>query len=300
MANFSYATPTDLGTYLPGVNVNANYSLFQAFIASASSLVTRKCNQYFWSEGPYGRFFDGEGMSQMLAGKHALYGKIGKIGACSLGATSLTFTADPIYGGPAPVIGDIFTLDQSASQELVTVSAVSGTGPYTLTVGATQFQHAASTVASTIQVKLAYFENQPLAQWTVTLAGDGVNPGSNYFLWPRQRPNIESSASGAATLTRPWYGVDIAHIPVSGTSYLPINISGYDTVEIIAYWGWPAVPDEIKHRTLKVAARMWRMAPLGWAPVEGNADVGLVRMNQYLDPEDIEFFRTSDLVKRAY
>src|SRR5215472_13204648 len=61
-------------------------------------------------------------------------------GATAAGATSLSYNAST---GGAPAVNDIFGIDAGLSTaEQVTVSAVSGTGPYTLTVGATRFAHA--------------------------------------------------------------------------------------------------------------------------------------------------------------
>src|SRR3989441_3589706 len=70
--------------------------------------------------------------------------KSGTIAAASSGVTSLTYTASD---GIAPAIGDKFVIGSGATQETVTVSNVSGGGPYTLTVGTTQFAHGAGTAA---------------------------------------------------------------------------------------------------------------------------------------------------------
>ena len=174
-----------------------------------------------------------------------------------------------------------------------------GNGTYTLTlVTGTQFTHAASTVASVISLRLAYFENQPIAQWTAAFPGDGVTPGSAYFLWPRNRPNAGSSQG--ATLPRPFCGVDIAHIPPAGTTFLPSSIPGYLTIALTANWGWPGVPDIIKDLTCKIAARLWRLRESGYAEVLGSSDIGIVNLFNAFDPIDRLVLQTSDLVVRYF
>lgn len=74
--------------------------------------------------------------------------KTGTIASASAGATSLSYT---VGTGGAPVNGDIFVLDTGTNvSEVVTVTGVSGTGPYTLTVAATRFAHGASAPASAL------------------------------------------------------------------------------------------------------------------------------------------------------
>ncbi len=92
-------------------------------------------------------FFDAVGAGgtgHPIVANTTVTGKSGTIAAAPAGATTLTYT---VTAGPAPAAGDLFTLDTGASMEQVTVSAVSGTGPYTLTVGPTAFAHAAGTPA---------------------------------------------------------------------------------------------------------------------------------------------------------
>ncbi len=74
--------------------------------------------------------------------------RTGTIAAASAGATSLTYT---VVTGGTPIIGDIFGIDAGLSTaEQVTVTAVSGGGPFTLTVAATRFAHGAAAPASAL------------------------------------------------------------------------------------------------------------------------------------------------------
>lgn len=276
MAASSYATTADLSAYLPDVSVTAQSAVWSTYLSVASRFLDEALGQYFYDDGAYVRYFDAAGNSKIDTGQHPFFGKAGTIVAASAGATTLTYT---VTYGPVPVVGDVFTLDLGTAAESVTISAVSGTGPYTLTVGATTQAHKAGTTASTINIRLGYFENQPLVSWTPTLAGDGVTPGSNYFLYPRDRPRVGSTVDAAAR--RPWYGFDIAHIPVGNTSYLPLGIPGYATVAITANWGWPVVPDRIKDVTCRIAARMWRARDTGWTGVIGNVETGITHLRLF-------------------
>lgn len=274
MASTAYATMQDWQMYSPQVSIPAN-TQFGAFLLSAvSRWVDNQMGQYFYADGYSTKFFDSDGDRSVTTGQHRFYGKIGTIGAVSQGATSLTFT---LLRGPVPVNGDQLIIDVASTQETVTINgAVTGAvpGPYTCPCTATAFAHAASTSASTIQVKLAYFENQPLAQWVTVLSGNGITPPTNYFLWPRNPRNADSSAD--ATQLRPWEAIDIAHIPISNTTFLPSSIPGYLTASVTAHWGWPVVPDPIKDFTLRWAIKMWRSRESGWAESIGSAETGIV------------------------
>lgn len=297
MANIAYATTTDLAEYLPGVAQTEAAAVWTTFLNSASRFLDDKLGQHFYDDGYYTRYFDGgDGEANITVGR-PFYGASGTIAACALGATSLTYSASPLAPA-APQVGDTLTLDIGSLQEQVAISNVSGTGPYVLTTAATQYGHAAATGATTIEVKLAYFENQPIAEWVTILSGDGVTPPSNYFLWPRQRGNAGSSLTTNARA--PWYGLDIAHIPISQTTYLPSSIPGYLTVAITAHWGWPAVPDILTHITCKMAARAWRARDSGWSEVLGATDIGVVKMFQHFDPSDEYTLLSSGLTNTVY
>lgn len=260
----SYAAVSDLvgsGGYLRDPNPNINSAIMNTLLGASSRLIDEICGQYFYDDGQYTKYFDGTGVSHFTTYDHPLFGSSGTIASCIQGATTLTYTASPLAPRP-PAIGDIISLDIVGTLiEQVTISNVTGTGPYTLTVGATAHAHATNTVATTIQVQLAYFENQPIAQWVTVLSGDGVTPPSNFFLWPRNRGRIGSAADNAAL--KPWTGMDISHIPISNTNYLPSSIPGYMTIAVTAHWGWPVVPDLIKDLTCKIAARLWRKRQMG-------------------------------------
>jgi hypothetical protein len=291
LAASSYASISDLALYLPDPSSSANTTIWNVLLSMASRFIESQFGQYFYADGQSTKSFDGEGTSEFFTGQHPFYGKVGTIGAISGGATSVVFTS---LNGVAPVNGDVLYVDAANLAEALTINgAVTGTGPYTCPIAASSFAHVAGTPASTIQVTLAYFENQPIAQWTATLAGNGITPGTNYWLWPRNRQTAGSTANPAAL--RPWSGIDIAHIPVSATSFLPGSIPGYATVAINAQWGWPAVPDLIKDLCCKVAARAWKARASGWTNVTGSADIGLVQRLMHFDPVDEAVLLASDL-----
>ena len=69
--------------------------------------------------------------------------------AAAAGATSLTHTA--VVGGAPVANTETYIIDQGlATQEAVTPTNVSGTGPYTLTVPATKFAHSANAPATIV------------------------------------------------------------------------------------------------------------------------------------------------------
>jgi len=274
MASTAYGTMADFALYMKDVNQPVNQEIATFLLSSVSRWVDNQMGQYFYSDGVSTKYFDSSGEASVETGQHRFYGKIGTIGAVSVGATSLTFT---LLRGPAPVQGDVLILDVAGTQETVTINgAVTGTppGPFTCPVTATAFGHVAGTSATTIQVKLAYFENQPLAQWVTVLSGNGIAPPSNYFLYPRNPRNADSSAD--PTQLRPWEAIDIAHIPISQTQFLPSSIPGYLTASVTANWGWPVVPDPIKDFTVRWAVKMWRARAAGWAESLGDTNTGIV------------------------
>jgi hypothetical protein len=274
VAATAYGTMADFALYMKDVNQPANTAIANLLLSSVSRWVDNQLGQYFYSDGYSTKYFDGAGSGSIETGQHKFYGKIGTIGVVGAGATSLTFT--PLRG-PAPVQGDALILDVGASQETVTINgAVVGSvpGPYTCPITATAAGHAAGTSATSIQVRLAYFENQPLAQWVTNLAGNGIAPPTNYMLWPRNPRNADSSAD--PTQLRPWEAIDIARIPISQTQFLPSSIPGYLTVAVTANWGWPVVPDPIRDFTARWAVKMWRSRAAGWTETIGNAATGEV------------------------
>lgn len=133
-------------------------------------------------------------------------------------------------------------------------------------------------------VQQAHFENEPVSTW-ITVTGDGVTPGStNWWYFPANPRLIGSTSSNTAT--RPYYGIDLAIIPAPNTTYLPNFVPGYRTVAITASWGWPVVPDDIKHMTLKMAARIWNQYQASWNDVKGVADIGMVDISKHFDMQD--------------
>lgn len=291
-----YAASSDLALYLADVNPSQNAAVWNLMLTVASRFLDDYCGQIFYDDGVYVRYFDGEGTATFDT--PPFFARSGTIAQVSAGAVTLVYTPAIAEDNMAPIVGDMFNLDASPLAEQVTVSAVvnNGNGTFNLTVGPTLFGHAAKTVASVITLQLAYFENQPVAQWTAAFPGDGVTPGSAYFLWPRNRPN--AGVTSAPTLPRPFYGVDIAHIPPSGTTFLPSSIPGYLTIAFTANWGWPGTPDIIKDLTCKLAAKLWRLRESGWQESLGNSDTGVAHMFNLFDPMDRITLEMSGLVLR--
>jgi hypothetical protein len=94
--------------------------------------------------------------------------KNGTIASSVAGATSLTYTA--VVGGAPVATTETYIIDQGLStQEAVTPSAVSGGGPYTLTVPATKFAHGAAAPATVVMTHT--FTPQFVRDW--------------YTLWPQ-------------------------------------------------------------------------------------------------------------------
>jgi hypothetical protein len=304
LASSAYATTTDMTLYVQDLTQSSTTQLttISAFLNASSRYVDEKTGQFFYDDGQYTQRFDGSG-SYQIDTPYPFFFSSGTIGAVSKGATTASYTVSQLAPRP-PANNDVFTLDVGSLQEQVTVSNVTGTGPYTLTFGATSFAHAASTLATTAQVQLAYFENQPLAQWTTQLSGDGVNPPSNFFAWPRNRRRVGAvNAQGgtADTTSRwPWYGIDIASIPISNTTYLPASIPGKLTVSLNVHWGWPVVPDAVRDVTCKIAARMWRARQAGWSEQLGTTDTGLVTMIGQLDKVDRYILELSDYNRKYW
>ena len=144
------------------------------------------------------------------------------------------------------------------------------------------------------KLQQAHYESEPISTW-ITVAGDGVTPGvTNYWLFPANPKLIGSTAD--QTATRPAYGIDLAIIPVQNTSYLPSFMPGYRTVALTASWGWPVVPDDIKHMTLKMAARIWNQYQASWADAKGVADIGIVDISKHFDAQDEYMLIASDYV----
>jgi len=277
MAASAYITEQDIPTYLKDVNPAPNAAVWSFFASEVSRWLDDQFGQYFYADGWDIKYFDaGDDLSSITTGGHPFYAKVGNVAACAAGSMSVVYTP---YRGPLPNNGDVLTLDAAITQEQVTISgapADNGNGTWTLSLAApgTVFAHPAKTSATNIQVQLAYFENQPRANWTVQLSGDGVRPPSNFFCWPRNPKPAGSSAD--PTQRDPWFGLDIAHIPISNTTYLPTAIPGYATIAIGANWGWPAVPDQIKGLAGRITAKLWRSRGAGWSDEIGAGVTGVV------------------------
>jgi hypothetical protein len=278
MAASAYITAQDIPTYLKDVSPAPNAQAWNWFASVVSRWLDDQLGQYFYSDGLDTKYWDSEGggLSNIDTGGHPFYGKVGNVAAVVKGATTLTYTP---FRGPVPSNGDVLTLDVATTQEQVTVSGAptnnnDGTWAMTLASPGTAFAHVAKTSTTTLQVQLAYFENQPTANWTSILSGDGVRPPSNYYCWPRRPKPAGSSAD--PTARDPWFGIDIAHIPISNTTYLPTAIPGYVTIGITAHWGWPAVPDPIKDIAGRLTAKMWRARGAGWSEEIGSSNTGVV------------------------
>lgn len=308
MAVSAYASHTDvLGAngYLrdPGT---ANNTIIDTLCNVASRIVDEALGgggtQFFYDDGYYFQPLDSQGQSH-IDSRRPFFFSSGTIDAVSKGATTLQYTTSAL--APAvPQVNDSITIDTASSRETLVISAVGAIsgGKYPLTVPATGFAHAQGVLATTIQIELRYFENQPQNQVIVTLDGDGVTPPSNFFAWPRERPRIgaQNQSTPDTTSRWPFYGIDISHIPISNTTFLPSSIPGYLTVRVAAHWGWPVVPDLVKDLTCKLAVRLWRKRQAGEGDIGGAADVaGMGNLRELFDASD-ELVLLASGLKRTY
>jgi hypothetical protein len=292
----SYAAVADLmgnTGYLRDPSPNLNATVAQILLNAASRFIDEKCGRWFYDDGYYIRYFNQPSPSREVTIWPDAFGKGGTIAAAAKGATSLTYT---LTYGAAPTQGEILVLDVGTNLEQVTINGpVTGTGPYTCPVTATQFQHGAGALASTTLLQFAFYENQPFPQW-LTVPGDGYTPGAgNWYAFPDQPKPI---ATGSPLLA-PWQGFDLPLIPVSNTTYLPTPRPGARTIAITAHWGYPIVPDVIKDLVLKMAARAWESRQAGWSDTTGDASVGQVNMSHHFDSRDEELLTASGFVRFA-
>jgi hypothetical protein len=273
-----------------------NSTILQILLNTSSRFIDEKCGRFFYNDGQYRRFIDGEG-SRTLTFWPDFFSKFGTIASCVRGATSLSFTLGPY--SPPPVAGDLLILDIGSNYEQVTI-ATGGVGsptgnvyPLTLVAG-TAFAHPASTIANTTLLQFAFYENQPLSQW-LSVQGDGVTGGAtNYYFWPTNpKPYL---VTGSA-LQSPWMGINMPLIPVSNTTYLPTPRPGTATIGMTTNWGWPAVPDLIKELCLKMTARAWLSRQDSWAQTSGDSTIGTVDMSHHFDTRDEALLIESGLVR---
>lgn len=303
----AYAAVSDLfnptAGYLSNPGPTQNSQIAQILLNVASRFIDEKCGRFFYNDGYYRRFFDGQPSREITLSGPDLYCTFGTIAACSRGATSLTLTPGPFSS--APVAGQTLSLDIGASYEQVSLSAVGafsgGTYPLTLNAG-TAFSHPTLTIANTLTLQFAYYENQPLNQW-LTVQGDGLTGGAtNYYLWPTNPKSYISTVTTGQTLAlqTPWQGLNMPLIPVSNTTYLPTPRPGTATIAITGNWGWPGVPDLIKDLTLKLAARAWEHRSAGWQSETADGQVsGSLSMSHHFDTRDEELLMSSGYVRWA-
>lgn len=138
-------------------------------------------------------------------------------------------------------------------------------------------------------LKIALTENTDPTdptQW-YTISGDGVTPPSNFYLEPANPDNIGAVAS--QTARRPYYKIELPRQAKtnSTTDYLRAFTKGKRTVAITASWGWPQIPDDIKDLTAKIAYRLFRGSPSGWAGTEGAPEIGVTDVARVLDGNDM-------------
>ncbi len=99
--------------------------------------------------------------------------KAGTIGAAAAAATSLTYT---LTGGAAPLANDVFkVVDAINGNQIITPSAVSGAGPYTLTVPAIPRAITAASVASQLTVHTITLLNTAQPPSYTLAKYDGLN-----------------------------------------------------------------------------------------------------------------------------
>lgn len=275
-----------------------NSSILQILLNTSSRFIDEKCGRFFYNDGQYRRFFDGEATRELTLWPD-FFAKFGTIAACAKGTTTVTFTPGPY--SPVPAAGDILTLDIGANFEQVTI-ATGGVGsptgnayPLTLTVG-TAFGHVVNTIANSTVLQFAFYENQPLAQW-LTVQGDGVTGGAtNYFFWPT---NPKPYLATGSVVQAPWHGLNMPLIPVSNTTYLPTPRPGTATIAMTTNWGWPAVPELIKELCLKMTARAWLSRQDSWAQTSGDSTMGVVDMSHHFDTRDEALLIESGFVRLA-
>jgi hypothetical protein len=295
----SYAVSADVfgpTGYLRDPNPGAaNSTIMGTLLGVASRLIDEACGQVFYDDGAYQQEINGSGGSKIDT-NFPFFFSSGTIDAASPGATTLQYTPST-FAPRAPVANEAMVIDTGSNREVLTpsvVGAISG-GKYPLTVPATANTHAAKAVATTIQITIAYFENQPTAQWIQQLDGDGWTSPSNFYVWPNRIRRVGSSTD--QTATRPFYAVDLPMIPISSTTWLPTTMIGKATIGITAHWGWPVVPDLIKDITCKAAARLWRKRQAGESDA-GNAmnmAVGAPALSGILDQNDMLILNQSGL-----
>lgn len=303
----AYAAVADLFSptagYLANPSPTQNSQIAQTLLNMASRFIDEKCGRFFYNDGFYRRFFDGDASREITLPGPDLFCAWGTIAACSGGALSLSLTPGPF--SPAPAAGMQLSLDIGANYELVTLSNVgalnAGAYPLTLSAGTT-FAHPASTIANSLFLQFAYYENQPLSQW-LTVQGDGLTGGAtNYYLWPTNpKPYISTIIAGQTIAVQtPWQGINMPLIPVSNTSYLPTPRPGTATIAVTGNWGWPAVPDLIRDLTLKLAARAWEHRQSGWQSESADGQVaGGLNMSHHFDTRDEELLTSSGYVRWA-
>lgn len=294
MAVASYASHTDvLGTsgYVRDPNSTANAAIIDTLCNVASRLIDEACDPwFFYDDGAYVRWINARGGSQIDT-SIPFFCSAGTIDAATVGATTLQYTPSNFAPRP-PVANEAMVIDVGSLREVVTpsvVGSISG-GKYPLTVPATSSAHGATTVATTLQIKVAYFENMPQAQWIQELDGDGWNPPSNYYLWPNitRRVGAANQTVADTTSTRPWTAIDLPMIPISNTTWLPTTISGKATIGITAHWGWPVVPDQIKDLTCRAVAVGWRRRQAAEGDAGGTAGLpssSLAAMRAFIQNE---------------
>lgn len=296
----AYAASTDLmgaTAYLRDPSQSINTTIATTLLNVASRFIDEKCGRFFYNDGYYLGYLSPGQPTRSVTSYKDFFAKIGTIGAVGVGVTSLTFTSTAgIEDVISPALNDVLYLDIGLNYESVTINGtVTGTAPtFTCPITATKFAHPASTIATTMLLQFAFYENQPFSQW-LTVPGDGITPGSsNYFLWPTSpKPYI---VTGATQLT-PWQGFDLPAIPVSNTTYLPTPRPGSRTVAMSVNWGWPAVPDLIKDLTLKMAARAWISRAGGWSTSGGDANIGNIDMSHHFDSRDEALLIESGFVR---
>lgn len=290
MASSAYAAASDItGTsgYLRDASATPNATILNILCAAASRLIDEMCGQPFYDDGAYIRYFNGAGGAKIDT-NFPFFFSSGTIGAANKGVTTLTYTAS-VFAPRPPVANEAMVIDVGSNREVLTPSVVTGTNPYTLTVPATGFAHAAASPVTTCQINIAYFENQPIAQWILQLDGDGWTPPTNWYTYPNVIRRVGAANQGTAdnTSVKPWYGIDLPMIPITNTLWLPTTMIGKATIGITAHWGWPVVPDLIKDLTCKLAVRLWRKRQAGEGDIGGAADLGgMGNLRELFDASD--------------
>jgi hypothetical protein len=138
-------------------------------------------------------------------------------------------------------------------------------------------------------VKIAEIENADPAvtgDW-VQLTGDGITPPSDFFFEPANEAYI--GKTGDVNI-KPWSRIELPATPGrTSTTFRDRFVVGKRTLAVTPqFWGWPAIPDQIKDITAKIVVRMHKAQPTGFTGQTGSPEVGAGTILNFLDINDLK------------